>query len=730
MFSKLFKSIFQNKKILLLVLLGTFLYLFLADTSFAVDQAKTFEETKTKIAWVVQFISTVIAVFLALITYLVTMFLSPEWINGSLFWLNSVFKSIWILVSNLVYLIFAFILIWIAFMNIIWKWWDKYQLKQALPKFIVGILIVPFSWFLVNFILSLSSVLTISALNLPFDSFPTYATKMQGVSIPTSCEFNPDNLWKSTGPTDLNKILKCKPDESKKLIDLINSDKSWDSIFWIIAVYTYWILSLENFDYLNASYIWKVENMVQLVVKLVFDFLFIVVYAILMIALWLVLMTRWIYLWIYMMMSPIFGLMYFFDKSEWWSWFFEKFNLKQFISLAFVPVFSMLALSFWLLFIYVVWNWMTEWPSASTPESNISIDKNTFKINDVSFTLSWSASSEQNITEFFKTIWTNSANATLWVVGTLILKIFGIVVLWWAMMAALRTNEITKAVIEPLYQFWTKVWEMAKASPQYLPVFGGQSMSSLSTAAWVVSNTISSKQAEKGNKLAEKFLPSKWTDKEYWEVMIKNPANQNDAISNIRQLNWIWKSQDIANSSKAIEAYSKNLQKLSQEWIFSDSKKANELIEKLNKEWKWNAEVVREVLSELDWLVKDSNYSIVWWAWRTDKWQIDSELWSWKSQTPWTPASWTQTINLNIKNEWLNSNLYKTDSSGKITWVTDAQAVASHISETNLLTREQFIDEFVKKLITEKWRSNITDENARKIAQEVASKITNFKTTP
>ncbi|MBT3727351.1 hypothetical protein HOG21_06985 [bacterium] len=55
----------------------------------------------------------------ALLTYLATIFLSPSWLNGSLFGLNGYFKEIWIRVSNVVYFVFAFLLIWIAFMNII-----------------------------------------------------------------------------------------------------------------------------------------------------------------------------------------------------------------------------------------------------------------------------------------------------------------------------------------------------------------------------------------------------------------------------------------------------------------------------------------------------------------------------------------------------------------------------------------------------------------------------------
>ena len=406
MFSKLLNKILSNKRNILFVLVWISLFFVLSDSAFAVEQTNTFADTKKKVWEVVQFISTTLAVFLALISYLTTMFLSPEWVNGSLFWMNTVFKSIWIMVSNIVYLIFAFILIWIAFMNIIWKWTEKYALKQALPKFIVGILIVPFSWFLVNFILSISAILTISALNLPFDTFDSYKEKMQKVEVPTSCVFNPDNM-SATWATDLSKILKCDKSWNKSIESLLSSDKSGDSIFGIIWLYTYWVINLESFDNLNEWYQKSVTNMAQLIIKIVFDFLFIVVYSVLMVALWLVLMTRWIYLWIYMMISPLFWLMYFFDKSEWWSGFFEKFNLKQFISLAFVPVFAMLALSFWLLFLYVVWNWMTttdKTASAGIP-TTINITKDSFKINEITLTLSWSVSTDQSITSFMQEIW-------------------------------------------------------------------------------------------------------------------------------------------------------------------------------------------------------------------------------------------------------------------------------------------------------------------------------------
>lgn len=102
-----------------------------------------------------------ISAILGLITSFISIFLYPGWVNGTMFGLQDYLKLIWILISNVIYFIFAGILIVIAFMNIIGKGEGTWALKQAMPKFIVGILIVPFSWFFVQFLLSISAILTV-----------------------------------------------------------------------------------------------------------------------------------------------------------------------------------------------------------------------------------------------------------------------------------------------------------------------------------------------------------------------------------------------------------------------------------------------------------------------------------------------------------------------------------------------------------------------------------------
>ncbi len=716
MFSKLLDKISSNKKNILWII-GWFLLFFILSDSVFADAASdkvTLDKAKQTASSAITWIWTTLAVFLSLLTYLSTVFLSPEWINGSLFWLNSYFKSIWILVSNVVYLIFAFILIWIAFMNIIWKWQEKYALKQALPKFIVGILIVPFSWFLIQFILSISAVLTISALNLPFETFSTFKTSLSTVEIPKDCTLNLKSTWKSENTTNTSAkepdkwFFNCEWDKVK-LDVVLNSWKSSDSIFGILATYTYWVLWLENLSKLNYTDLSAIKTMWDLVVKLLFDVLFVIVYSVLMVALWLVLMVRWIYIWIYIMISPVFWLMYFFDKTSGWWEFFDKFNVKQFISLAMVPVYTMLALTFWLLFMFIVWNWIT-WGNSSTKDvDNVVIKEEWDKWSKIiiwwdtkwewGFSLSviWSPANPQNITWFVKEVWNN----TLWVIGTLIMKIFGIVVLWWAVMAALRSNEMTKAIVEPLHAFGTQVWWLVTKAPQYAPIFGGQSMTSLGQIGSSASSYFETKARERWTDFMKKHELF-WQN---WSIDLSNKS--------INALQRLQKSN--LNDSSVWDDYKKAYDEWKDIQSLANNKNYVELLQEMLKKW-WNEEAAKNIkfwdrdsIAKwhiiLDWIA-DTKYNsqsggwlIKWtdstWSKNTandlDKLKRENQ----KNQDIWTTAN--QTINLNIKN-WSNS-LPVTLNNVNLTDKQKADISSIDISPIN--TKANMIKELNKIWITE-----------------------------
>ena len=595
-----------------------------ATTTTAADAAATFAQRFWEILkWV--------SVLLWLMTYLATLFLSPEWINGSLFWMSTKFKEVWIMVSNIVYFVFAFILIWIAFMNIIGKNADQYQLKQALPKFIVWVIIVPFSWFFVQLILSISSLLTVSALTLPSNSFPEYESILWQITIPTECVINVKSIWKWSWEWEwkTTDLVDCSHSVKKPLSTVVSWWNINNSIFWIISMYTYGLTGFENSDNIFLSESSKFTSIADVAIKIIFDWLFIIIYAILMIALWMVLMIRWIYIWIYTMMSPIFWLMYFFDKKDWGDWFFAKFNIKEFIALAMVPVYTMLALSFGLLFMYVVWEWITWWAR----QWEISGQSVTVKTVDDWWTISiwlftlkivWAVSwSNDDNFWFLKKIW----NEWLWVVWSLILKLFGIVVLWWTVMAAMRSSDITKAIVEPLHQFGTKVWGIMTSAPWNMPIFGGQSMSSMSTAAWTVSSAITTAQNQRGTKLWQKF--SWWTQitKDYQDVKALTWNSVDSHLSNVKATIAKHSFDDLVDNSAWIDALTTHLSRLANSDWFKNKDMALKLIKDIREKWVWNANLVSENLAKLDADAISGNMSIMGWTENIVKAKVKDNFW-------------------------------------------------------------------------------------------------------
>ena len=651
----------KNKIVLIYITLFFYLSFLFTDFSFAAswDLASSSSTAQSIAEWTNAFLG-VVSLFTWLITALATMFLSPEWVNGSLFWMNEKFKTIWIMVSNIVYFIFAFLLIWIAFMNIIWKNTDQYQLKQALPKFIVWILIVPFTWFLVQFILSISAILTISAVSLPHDTFPDYKNWLDMVEIPKKCTIDISSKWWEKWifddcPIDWEKI------ELSKLLSIWNSSSA---IYWTIAYYTHWVMWIENVDkikFKDKSTIWTIADVAM---KLIFDVLFLAIFFILLVALALVLMIRWIYIWIYMMLSPVFWLMYFFDKKNWWDWFFAKFNLKEFIALAMVPVYTMLALSFWMLFIYIVWTGLPqEATDAKNKNISTSVDDEWSAIiiwngdNQISYTIKWATWTDWTIIETFAKLWNTSRDA-IW---ALILKLFSIVVLWWSVMAAMRTSQITKTIVEPLHQFGTKVWQIATSAPWNIPVFGGQSMRSMDNIVWQVQWWISSNQSKKASSFLSKhpFLPwSNWVAK----------------ISKITQIrNWLNWKDDPKSLVKAVEEWmieawssdmSRNLE-VSRQLILDVLNKAD-----LNKN-KYDINDLQDInkfedaINAIDWYANKHGIEFIpgktWNSIVTDdidkfikKWKVSSTWWNnWPNNEMKFSINETVYNNILSKKEWI-----------------------------------------------------------------------------
>ena len=640
--SKIKSFFLDNKKSLFYAVFFLFSFFLFSDLAFANNATwGTWEsDTINEVIKVVNYILVMSSALLWAATAMISLFLTPGWVNGTVFGLDSYMKDMWIMISNIVYFAFAFILITIAFMNIIGKW-DKWELKSALPKFIVWVVMVPFTWFFVQFILSISAILTVWVLTLPYDSFESKSTYQDAIKQMEAIISNPENqntswdqanewipttfilnLSQNLVPASWENGASVKKKEEflvqwndKKITEILKWDGASgheNSIFWVLGLYTYGIMQIQHLDTENGWLFWEaISDITDMTLKLVFDALFIIVYLVLMIALFLALLVRGIKLWVYAMLSPTFGLLYFFDKTDGvWSGS-AKFGIKDFISLALVPVYVAAALSFGLLFIMVssYGMWTSSLLAKCTTEdlagieSSVSPDKmNCMNIGSFTFAIQWAV--------WESTWWAPSG----WAFGRIIMQLFGIVVLWLAVMMALKQSEITEQIAKPIWDFWNSVWWLVAKSPMYAPIIpGGLSVTWLKSAWSTVTSAVEQRSSRQWSDFAQQNFP--WL---FWEnfkklndatINLRSAAQDMDKYNRSRELiATAWSAQALADNKPAREALADAFKSI-RSWAFGFDVSEERIDELRNAS---SADAVRWILRDIERKARSEQHTILW----------------------------------------------------------------------------------------------------------------------
>ncbi len=657
MIVSLIKNYFKrNKKFLFSLFLFFWIFFILSDFAFAADTATSTAIAPTnatsvttpnakatsnewyKTAEWLKVIFVISATLIGVLTSLVSLLLYPGWTSGNVIGLDLYMKDIWILVSNVVYFIFAFILIYIAVMNIVWQGGkDKYQLKSALPRFIIWILIVPFSWFAVQFILSISAFLSVASLSLPYSTFQGMPTFTNGIKDQKICNDYKLYLgWKWDTPTwdsgwkyDIWKTLICNT--SIPIKDVIDG-KDQKSLYGIIYLYTYSILDVGVLDEFNIAAIDSFVTFLDAIQKVLFDMIFIVVYSILMFALFLALFVRGMMFWIYAMLSPVMGLAYFMGKGKsGGGGITEHFNITQIIHLAFVPVYVCLALSFGYLFLLVAWQWMNN--------SNNEINS---IIKEWRYTFAWFSLDINGA--FWATPVAQDKNKVTasnfgWIIWKIIIELFGIAILWVAIMAALKMAKITEGVTKSIADLWNNTWKTLAKLPSITPIpFTWLSASGLSH----VSSRISSRVDEIGREWAEKYIGENpfldqylnKTDPELLEAIksVRTSQKNEDISKNIWDLLSKTGIDGFTRSKQAKEVVADKL-----EILGVDKKIITDLRDPTKTD---SQDEVREILTSIhNDLIKQNKQQFVFLGdtWPkakpiTDKSQIDTLIWQKKEE--------------------------------------------------------------------------------------------------
>ena len=332
---------------------------------------------------IVQVLDVVFAMITAVMTPAVILagwLLSPDWTMGDFFGLRKYFLNVWILVSNLVYIAFALILLFMAVMQIFQVGESEYAFKQRLPRFLVGILMVPFTWLIVSWTLSFANQATAAVLSIPMGAI----AQMQDSTAAG------EDKWlfhEKVIPTKISIDLTKDGSNKSSEVDCkhLDGNSTWcisaaefvanngSGPYFIMMVYAYDIFKIQKTALVDLTSTCKanvdvkgcIKNLTDVLIKFGTALITTFFFGVLTIALCWVLLMRAFKLWAYVMFSPLFWIAYF----TWWKWWGEALGSEGgggessglaslsffwFFQLAMVPVMVSGVLAFGLLFIGVI----------------------------------------------------------------------------------------------------------------------------------------------------------------------------------------------------------------------------------------------------------------------------------------------------------------------------------------------------------------------------------------
>ena len=293
-------------------------------------------ESDAFITGTVKLLNTLLMLMYAILIPLISFagwLLSPDWVLGDVLNLRPVLHNLWVLISNIVYVIFAFILIAMAFMNIFGSGGKAYELKSALPKLIVGIIMVPITWFIVSGTLSVTSVLTASVLQLPSRVIQdtSGSSYLDDIYVPNtvyvnltgsgnygtgkvdeSGKENSSGMYKANGfmySVDCSTGTNNNGDEKTAGCVSLKTMLEGKGAYSILFAYAYGIFNVQNFQTLTDAEIGTIiKNVGDLAIKLMFGVAVFLAFGFMVVALVVALITRAVHLWIYAVFSPVFAL--------------------------------------------------------------------------------------------------------------------------------------------------------------------------------------------------------------------------------------------------------------------------------------------------------------------------------------------------------------------------------------------------------------------------------------
>jgi hypothetical protein len=504
--------------------------------------------------------------------------MSPDWTSGDLFGLRAPMYALWVTVSNIVYFVYAVMLILIALGTMFGN--DKFSYKVMLPKLALGILMVPFTWWFVQWTISISAVVTASVMTIPMETISTSDVWWMGQpSIPRNITIQEGSDAGNKDKTECNEITCIKP------IDFLGQQSG---MYGQMMVYAYSIFKFDQVKDLSKKWD-QAKSIVDLVHQWLVGAIMFIVFGLLTLALVSILLVRAIKLWAYAIFAPLFTFQFVAgsvgsDK--------DMFSIKEFIGLCFVPAIVWLTLSFGLIIISAVSNSKTS--GSSTPCNVEALEKSwcdiaklmgsdknkiTRKVQKVEWSNSWTttntiqwgdvkinfigkAGASQGPEAAAETVdqMTGVLDSAGGIFGTLIIDIIALVFIWLAFMAAKVVNKAVASAIEPFEKIGSQVGGLAKSIPKYTPIPGtGMSASTLWKTVELSQQKFESKMRSRDEEKIGSLFPGlvEWSIKEVERLKAENKLkSQTNNYSGIQETLWT-----LATGAKATQSNIDSIQK-------------------------------------------------------------------------------------------------------------------------------------------------------------------------
>lgn len=486
--------------------------------------------------------------------------LSPDWTSGDLFGLRPIMHQLWIMISNITYFIYAILLVFIALATIFNN--EHYGYKALLPKLALGIILVPMTWWFVQFTISLATVITASVINVPQETMIRIdKEKCTKIECWQNTPLIPTNItFYNAGSGASQEQIKAAQDNTEKQITgdgKCSKDScltieqflaKWSGTYGSMLIYAYGVFHIGTIKDLPTGGLDMISTGIQILHQWLIGVILFVIFGILVLALVIMLLMRAIKLWFYAIFSPLFTLKYVLGDAFKWADKDDSLNITEFIGLAFVPAVVGLCLSFWLMIIGAIQS-----PSAgnSGPEKACKTSDLTWKdgctilwlfgndnnkvvrritgdapnqktmneihIAGITINMEWNIVNPTDKNAIDKEATAASSTMSVFsttggIFGTIFIDIIALVFLWVSFMAAKGVSKAASAAMEPFEKMGKQIGSLGAGAYKYVPIpgTGGMSVNSAERLSQYPEKILSQMDAEKTARQEERFGKMLW----------------------------------------------------------------------------------------------------------------------------------------------------------------------------------------------------------------------------